>query len=414
VIAVAPELGVGIAVKEYFQACRDLKQVKDRWPELEVDRAHAFYAMMGGFAEDANDASVHPTSYPMPQLLEAPPLSKTGGDKASESVKSAIVSVVSPLDHLQPHARASEMPQASSSDFEKLFIPPIYPKLPLDLRPLCLYSYGRFSFLSDSSLAEILKFEQTLQEPANTATARICQNPSSETTLITKQDIEDRSKTDAFTKIFAIAQASWLIVESIARISSGLPLSLLELATIAYIIPAAVMYGFWWEKPFGVEHITVIHHYSGTGPESDPWAKTSLIDNVIEDVLGVSSESWKQNLAFYTVATLFSAVHLGAWNWEFPSPVARLLWRIFGVFATAAGPYSVVILLSFKGIEYSSYGKPRPIRLLMWVYKKILRIFGIITKYFIWPLYVISRCVLLGLTIYSFSSMPIRVYMTID
>lgn len=39
---------------------------------------------------------------------------------------------------------------------------------------------------------------------------------------VTRQDIEDRSKSDAFTKIFAIGQSTWLILQCIARAARGL------------------------------------------------------------------------------------------------------------------------------------------------------------------------------------------------
>lgn len=39
---------------------------------------------------------------------------------------------------------------------------------------------------------------------------------------ITKNDIKDRSKADAFTKLFAIGQSGWLIIQCIARAAQGL------------------------------------------------------------------------------------------------------------------------------------------------------------------------------------------------
>ncbi|KAK3354009.1 hypothetical protein B0T25DRAFT_454796, partial [Lasiosphaeria hispida] len=68
-----------------------------------------------------------------------------------------------------------------------------------------------------------------------------------------EDDIVDRSKSDAFTKAFAIAQSSWLIVSSIARVYHGFAITKLELATMAFIICAFVMYIFWWNKPYGAE-----------------------------------------------------------------------------------------------------------------------------------------------------------------
>jgi hypothetical protein len=367
VIDVAPELGVGVAVKEYFEACRDLKHVKERWPDLEADLVHAFYATMGGFAEALNEAAVRSIISPIPRLLEAPSLSKSGGDRASESATSAMVSVVSPSDQSQNRACASEMVQESPFDLEKHSSPPITPKAPRNLRSLTLYSYGKFPFFSNSSPAEISNLNKLSKGLLILQTVQLCQDTSSATILITKQDINDRSKTDAFTKMFAISQASWLIIQSIARVSSGLPLSQLELATMAYIVPAAVMYGFWLEKPFGVEHVTIVPCDKDKFPTRfDPWTKKSLFGGAVEDVLAISRKSWKQNVAFYTVATLFSAVHIGAWNWEFPSPVTRLLWRIFGVLATAAGPYFVVVLLALKKpYTSSSHSRAIHIRLVM-------------------------------------------------
>ncbi|PMD53100.1 uncharacterized protein K444DRAFT_572716, partial [Hyaloscypha bicolor E] len=160
-VALAPEVGVGLAVMEYFQACKDLEEVKGRWPDLEIDLVHAFYARMGGFAVQLTDAQEATATPPKPRLLP-----EIGHDKASE-----------------------------------------------------------------------------LATPTETTASH---------------DIKDRSKTDAFSKVFAIVQSSWLIVQSITRVASGLSLSQLELATMAYIIPAAVIYGFWLEKPFGVEHVTTI------------------------------------------------------------------------------------------------------------------------------------------------------------
>lgn len=68
-----------------------------------------------------------------------------------------------------------------------------------------------------------------------------------------EQNIQDFSKADAFTKGFACVQSVWLMVQSIARASQGLPITQLELSTIDFVICALIMYLLWWEKPFGVE-----------------------------------------------------------------------------------------------------------------------------------------------------------------
>ena len=253
---------------------------------------------------------------------------------------------------------------------------------------------------------------------------KLCYDTSSKETFISKHDIKDRSKTDAFSKVFAIVQSSWLIVQSFTRVASGLSLSQLELATMAYIIPAAVIYGFWLEKPFGVEHVTTIHRPKAK-IAADPvtWKKTSW-RNVVGDAASLQIEFWKENAAFYLIATLFSAVHLGAWNWEFTSPVARLLWRIFAVFATAAGPYLVIAVVvqqkwnSFRIEQIWNYIRRRAGGNYVTLYLVGDKIANILASVwvagFIISLYIISRCVLFVLIVYSLSSMPFGVYMTVD
>jgi hypothetical protein len=66
------------------------------------------------------------------------------------------------------------------------------------------------------------------------------------TGIVSEGSINDRSKSDVFTKSFAIIQSTWLILQCIARTSAGLPITELELATTAYVLSAVIMYGLWW------------------------------------------------------------------------------------------------------------------------------------------------------------------------
>jgi hypothetical protein len=242
----------------------------------------------------------------------------------------------------------------------------------------------------------------------------LCYDTSSKGTFISKHDIKDRSKTDAFSKNFAIVQSSWLIVQSITRVASGLSLSQLELATMAYIIPAAVMYGFWLEKPFGVEHVTTLHRPSDKiSTDPVPWKKTNTFYE-LANAAGLGREFWKENATFYIVATLFSAFHLGAWNWEFTSPVARLLWRVFGVFATVTSPCLVIIIVA--GDKWHTFRRAtgKYVTLYLVGDKIVDSLANDWTAVFAISLYIISRCVLFVLIVYSLSSMPFGVYMTVE
>ncbi|KAK2931765.1 hypothetical protein FoTM2_009281 [Fusarium oxysporum f. sp. vasinfectum] len=61
---------------------------------------------------------------------------------------------------------------------------------------------------------------------------------------IPESEIKDQSKADVITKAFAITQCTWLIVQCISRVAHGYSISLLELATLAFIFCAFIMHIF--------------------------------------------------------------------------------------------------------------------------------------------------------------------------
>lgn len=75
---------------------------------------------------------------------------------------------------------------------------------------------------------------------------------------MTADEIKDKSKADSFAKFAAIFQGFWLIAQTIARLVQGLPLSQLELFTLAFVVSTAMSYYFWWRKPQNVSTPTVI------------------------------------------------------------------------------------------------------------------------------------------------------------
>lgn len=70
---------------------------------------------------------------------------------------------------------------------------------------------------------------------------------------IGQKKIEVKSKADQLAKLIACLQVGWMVVQAIAREVQGLPVTLIELNTIAHVICAFVMYGLWWKKPQDVK-----------------------------------------------------------------------------------------------------------------------------------------------------------------
>lgn len=75
---------------------------------------------------------------------------------------------------------------------------------------------------------------------------------------ITVSEIRDKSKADVFAKGAAIFQGLWLVVQSIARTAQGLPMSQLELFTLAFVVSTVMSYFFWWRKPQHVSTSTLL------------------------------------------------------------------------------------------------------------------------------------------------------------
>jgi hypothetical protein len=63
------------------------------------------------------------------------------------------------------------------------------------------------------------------------------------------RDIEDRAKADPFVKGLTLLQSFWVTCNIIARAGYHLPISPLEISTVAYVACAAVTYTLWWYKP---------------------------------------------------------------------------------------------------------------------------------------------------------------------
>src|ERR1700721_4731043 len=69
---------------------------------------------------------------------------------------------------------------------------------------------------------------------------------------ITESRIQDKSKGDVLSKGIVVFQTGWFLMQIIARGVEGLPVTELELVTLAFAILNFVTYGLWWNKPLDV------------------------------------------------------------------------------------------------------------------------------------------------------------------
>ena len=252
----------------------------------------------------------------------------------------------------------------------------------------------------------------------------------------TTADIKDREKSTSFARGVLAFQTSWFVIQCFARIREHLPVTHLEIVTIAYVTMNFVMYTLWWNKPLNVNQPVRVFRKLDPNPvsvidqprRSRPikWKLTlkaigeglkTLLALIVTDGVDVdlSREDgvpmfWAddQRGKYFTiadnivlgVAACFGAIHCIAWHFSFPTHTELLMWRISSVAITAVPVY--ILLMSF---------------LVFLLGKMDFHKFGITILYFGllsgFILYIIARVVTLDLALISLRDLPPGAYETV-
>ncbi|KAJ7132643.1 hypothetical protein C8R46DRAFT_923945 [Mycena filopes] len=163
------------------------------------------------------------------------------------------------------------------------------------------------------------------------------------------EDIRDKSKGDGLSKGVALAQGLWFTVQCLARLHQHLPLTELEVATLAFAVVNVFIWLLWWNKPLDVQRPIAI------GPDLDivegPQQKTHM--GLKYRVFGVLTGDYEDDPILFTsvptfwsaeedrtdrsfqnailieclVGTLFGAIHCAAWHASFPTRMEMWMWR---------------------------------------------------------------------------------------
>ncbi|CRG86668.1 hypothetical protein PISL3812_03678 [Talaromyces islandicus] len=116
----------------------------------------------------------------------------------------------------------------------------------------------------------------------------------------THRDIQDRAKSDGFAKAFTVGQSIWVMINIIARAGYDLPITPLELSTLAYIACAVVIYAVWWHKPQGMA-VPITVHLSYT---------RETLPEEVKRITSLSPKSWVHRRVIPSEKGLGS----GLWN----------------------------------------------------------------------------------------------------
>jgi hypothetical protein len=271
---------------------------------------------------------------------------------------------------------------------------------------------------------------------------------------ISKAEIDDKSKGDAISKGFVILQAGWFVTQCIARGVQGLPITELELVTVAFAALNFVIYLLWWEKPLNVQRGVRVYKKRETeetiddgdvgaavgiwvafrdalsdlpavivrGPLVDefhdmPWPLRVLCWPILKpfEILMINGgnpryDDLKRVNTFYparwvrgffaastvtAIASSFGGIHCIGWSFTFPSHTEQTLWRVAS-FSITCIPIMYILLLS---VYVKTPNRYQTLKLLM--------------SMFLLPylfLYILCRLVLLVLPLLCLRSLPLAAY----
>lgn len=187
---------------------------------------------------------------------------------------------------------------------------------------------------------------------------------------ISKEELDDKSKSNSFVKAIAIFQIIWATIQIIVRTVRKIAISQLELAVIAFATCAVIIYLLYWSKPKSVGTVTTILQYQDQIPkdilqqiencsvknfqfgtslftakaEWKPRHGSRIKNDTVEEVEGGDAIAGSALLAMAFGATLFGGIHIGAWNFEFPSRIELILWRCASVTSAAFGPTFILVI----------------------------------------------------------------------
>jgi hypothetical protein len=118
---------------------------------------------------------------------------------------------------------------------------------------------GGFVFEAKRMHATILNTDQKRLTLTPVALRKIAANAPALLPDLSKEGIRDKSKANGLAKFLVCVQAIWFIAQTVGRLTTDLPISLLEMNTLLHAFCCLLIYLAWWHKPLDIEEPHVIN-----------------------------------------------------------------------------------------------------------------------------------------------------------
>ena len=202
-------------------------------------------------------------------------------------------------------------------------------------------------------------------------------------TMPTEAEIKDKGKSDWFARSFVLLQTSWFVMQCIARAIEHLPVTHLEIVTLAYVAMNFVIYIFWRNKPANVDRPVRVFRKSEPREAQrlimEPMSEVQELGweaigkgslTIFRFIIGVqdgdvnlsredkvpifwansaADEQITADLISLGVCVCFGAIHCIAWFFSFPTHTELLMWRISSIAITAA-PIYISLMFFLAGL----------------------------------------------------------------
>lgn len=238
----------------------------------------------------------------------------------------------------------------------------------------------------------------------------------------TDDELSNQSKGDFLSKGIAMLQTLWFVVQCITRLIEHLPLTNLEVMTLAYTFMTMAMYVAWWNKPLNISCATRVagipmkgdshnHEYDGIFCRifkyivGDP----DCLVNDLHSFCRVptfwagkpdNGEIANADIIALLLAIVFGAVHCIAWSYASSHYLELCLWRISAIAIIVIPAAILAGILLLTKVESQFFE----------IYCDLLMIYCCIGA----PIYIATRMVLLLLSCTTLNSLSYPVYQTVQ